>query len=321
LHFAPGTPSLRQKETGMKFCKVTDHASVDGNPEPIGYTAAVAEGVGIAGIRRSYTYWDPGHGAWATLTDYCFARDAPVARAAGAAVLGYYAPSFYKGSPAPEDLASVAWNAGAHLIRGKDFPLCVDVEWGPQGFDALGLTQTQVIDLILRHVAALRILQGCAPIIYTSYNELYDLGLPALPELADVWLWIKTAYPVSAGQPPYEGTIAQPHSGEVGWDPRDYYRIPQPWTSYLLQQTQGDAHWFPGFRQCDLGRAPIYQLGDSGAGVVRLQQQMIRAGAKISVDGDFGPITEQALQTRQQDAQLVPTGKADPRTIAAISWY
>lgn len=305
----------------MKFVQMTDHASVDGNPEPIGYAEAVRiANLGVAGIRKSYTYWDTSHNAWTTLTDDCFARDAPVARAAGLAVLPYYAPPYYNGSPAPEDLATVAL-AGAPIERGVDFPICLDVEWGPQGFGALGLTQAEVLDLIVRHVTKLRSLMGCSPIIYTSYNEMYDLGLPTSPELAECALWVKTAYPVEADEPPYTATIAQPHVGEAGWDPHEYYTIPRPWGAYLAQQTQGDARGFTGFRQCDLGRIPVYEAGDQGAGVIQLQTWMVRAGAKIDVDGDFGGLTQAALKALQQTAGLVPTGIADPRTLASLLWH
>ncbi|MBX6353108.1 MAG: glucosaminidase domain-containing protein [Thermoflavifilum sp.] len=59
----------------------------------------------------------------------------------------------------------------------------------------------------------------------------------------------------------------------------------------------------------------VLQSGDSGYGVKLLQRQLnAQAGAHLSVDGAFGPMTQQALQAYQQTHGLAPTGVCDIQT-------
>jgi len=65
------------------------------------------------------------------------------------------------------------------------------------------------------------------------------------------------------------------------------------------------------------GRWP--RLGDRGGSIPQLQQQLVRLGAAIRVDGVFGPRTEAAVQTLQTFFGLVPDGIVGPQTSALIA--
>ena len=65
-------------------------------------------------------------------------------------------------------------------------------------------------------------------------------------------------------------------------------------------------------------RPPVLRRGDTGDAVLRLQQALDRAGYTASVDGDFGPGTEEALTRFQRDHDLGPDGVLGPATRAAL---
>jgi putative chitinase len=52
--------------------------------------------------------------------------------------------------------------------------------------------------------------------------------------------------------------------------------------------------------------------------VERLQSLLIHHGARIGIDGDFGPATELAVKNFQTRQGIAPTGVADPATWAAL---
>lgn len=61
------------------------------------------------------------------------------------------------------------------------------------------------------------------------------------------------------------------------------------------------------------------KLGDRGAAVMQLQQQLNRAGARLYPDGIFGPSTEAAVRDFQQRAGLVVDGIAGPKTLSVLT--
>jgi len=65
------------------------------------------------------------------------------------------------------------------------------------------------------------------------------------------------------------------------------------------------------------GRWP--RLGDRGGSIPQLQQQLNKLGARLAVDGRFGPATQRAVQTLQTFFGLVPDGVVGPQTSALIA--
>jgi uncharacterized protein (TIGR02594 family) len=63
--------------------------------------------------------------------------------------------------------------------------------------------------------------------------------------------------------------------------------------------------------------API-AIGDDGDAVTQAQQALVAAGHDIDTDGDFGPLTETAVETFQASRRLPVTGWIDTETGAAL---
>lgn len=66
--------------------------------------------------------------------------------------------------------------------------------------------------------------------------------------------------------------------------------------------------------------ATMLRMGAKGAAVRDLQQLLVRSGATIKVDGDFGPMTKGAVMWFQQEhGNLDVDGVAGPETYAALA--
>lgn len=65
----------------------------------------------------------------------------------------------------------------------------------------------------------------------------------------------------------------------------------------------------------------MLRLGSKGARVRELQQLLVRSGHSLTVDGDFGPATKEAVIAFQSINGLEVDGVAGPRTVAALSQY
>ena len=62
----------------------------------------------------------------------------------------------------------------------------------------------------------------------------------------------------------------------------------------------------------------VAKLGDNSSYIADLQNMLIRKGAKIAADGDFGPKTEQAVREFQQKNGLSVTGSIDTDTLSKL---
>jgi lysozyme len=62
----------------------------------------------------------------------------------------------------------------------------------------------------------------------------------------------------------------------------------------------------------------ILKKGSEGPDVKRLQELLVAAGQRITVDGDFGPRTEAAVRAFQKDRRLAVDGVVGPKTWAAL---
>lgn len=67
--------------------------------------------------------------------------------------------------------------------------------------------------------------------------------------------------------------------------------------------------------------AGMLRMGSKGARVRDLQALLTRAGYPVKVDGDFGPVTKQAVMDFQRDNGLTVDGIAGPETMSALSSY
>lgn len=63
---------------------------------------------------------------------------------------------------------------------------------------------------------------------------------------------------------------------------------------------------------------PILRKGSRGNDVQTLQQELVRQGYPIEVDGIFGTETESAVLMFQEDHELTPDGIVGPRTWEAL---
>lgn len=63
----------------------------------------------------------------------------------------------------------------------------------------------------------------------------------------------------------------------------------------------------------------LIRRGDKGIYVTDLQKQLLNAGIKINVDGDFGPATETAVRSFQAENGLVSDGIVGPKTLDVLS--
>ena len=67
-----------------------------------------------------------------------------------------------------------------------------------------------------------------------------------------------------------------------------------------------------------VGDAAAFRLGDKGAAIMELQQALASSGYDITVDGDFGPATEAALRSYQQENGMEVDCLAGPAVYQAL---
>lgn len=299
----------------MKIHRMLDWASGDGNTAD--FAKIKAAGYDVVGLRRSACYWNGR--AWVMYDDTTFRTLAPAARAAGLTAVLYDFGIYAKGAPSPVDQFAFSIKCG-EPVPGVDLPPCIDFEW--ESFRNLLQSPVAVCNLLTEHVDARRARYGCAS-VYTSANELFDLGEPALSHVGGSSVsWTKTAYPVGAGQAPYQGFVPLPHAGDLTSDPHGYYLVPKPWTCARMQQTQGDARQIPGLsHQADTGRFFATEPGDVGPLVAEVQRLLdANHGATLKPDGNYGPMTGAAVRAVQAKYGLPQDGVVEPATFARISW-
>lgn len=63
----------------------------------------------------------------------------------------------------------------------------------------------------------------------------------------------------------------------------------------------------------------ILRSGSSGPAVVSLQSNLNKTGARLQVDGRFGPLTMAAVRVFQRQAKIAADGIVGPQTYAALS--
>ena len=74
----------------------------------------------------------------------------------------------------------------------------------------------------------------------------------------------------------------------------------------------------PGAGERQAGSRPMLRLGSTGDGVRQAQELLVRHGATVEPDGQFGPRTQRAVIDFQRSAGLTPDGIVGPRTWGAL---
>lgn len=291
-----------------------DYGNGDGTRPP-DWKAAHAAGTRFAFIRKSGIKHDPKHQAWHLAPDSAYARDCAAARAAGITVGAYLFPRYDQGTPSPIEQVANFKAAPGDIIPGKDLPPCLDVEF-PGGVASTGRTREELLKLVEATIMELHAQFGCWPVIYTSYNQMWDLGLPESDVLAKCDLWLKTAYIHPAHRPVDHPPVMLPHLGEHADDERDYYRIPPSWSTWMANQYQGDALGYAGFtHQVDVSRWNVRVIGeDHWTADHTFVARRIKSGAICAYDLRDDLLAFQTAHGLEADAVV------GPATHAAMSW-
>ena len=290
-----------------------DHGAVDGNKSPPDYVAAKASGVSFAYIKRSQHIYPDGN----------YGRDSDAARAAGLVVGAYLFPSFALKAASPKAQVAAFKSAQGTVNAKTDLPPALDVEC-PGGFRALGRPIADVVADLQTFVMEFENAFGCMPVIYTAQTQWYDLGCPSANWIAECPLFCKTAYRLNARQPLDQVVAPTPHVGASALDPKDYYRIPDPWknSGWWLRQVQGDCVGVNGFTSTvDIDYFNTAPDGPHVAWAQRRLNKWAPAGmAPLTPDGVSGPMTQGAIKTFQAVHGLPQTGTIDLRTFCALAW-
>ena len=194
----------------------------------------------------------------------------------------------------PEDQAQRALDV-VGTLNDHYFPIAIDVE-GPRR----GLTAAQWLGWITRAKRIIEEAIGVPPLLYSSRSYWIDPdgmnNLPA-PELTDCTPWWKFwPYPVHAPAV-YDSAVVD----QLAPPPS-----PPPWAnSWLIQQFQGDAIDYPGFRSTvDMNRVNMQQQGATGESVKWIQKRL----PGLVIDGVFGPKTGAAVKTFQATKKITADG-------------
>ena len=150
------------------------------------------------------------------------------------------------------------------------------------------------------------------PYVYETtytYNEIYQRPIYPLGQL----------YADSYGSPNASSigqfnTIARDYkaSGDSWWD---FQSATAAWLSETNGKAAAPAHFAPATNAVTLANG---SLGDP---VIWAQERLDGAGAKIAVDGDFGPQTVTAVRSFQASHRLPVTGQINGRTWDALLKY
>ena len=246
--------------------------------------------------------------------DTLYATYADAARAAGLVVGAYFFPGWSHVAASPA--AQVAfWKKNTpDIVPSTDFPPCLDVESG--NWSSTGHSFSEIVALFEIFVREMQDAFGCNPMIYTSYNIYASLGYPSLGFVKECPLYVKTAYRLNPRQPPDQVEAPAPHVGPSVTDPRDYYRIPPPWSSGLtaIRQFQGDALGFPGLAgTTDLNEFLVTDAGAAPPGA----EVWLRKNLKTS---STGAALKTDLVTYQASVGLTADGLVGPVTFARLGW-
>ena len=271
-----------------------DIASVDSNGTP-NWNAAQQQGhLRFVGLRAVYGVTaDPWYGTYRTQLDAIGVPNFPYL---------IMTPNL----DTPEAQANKALDV-VGTLNNHYFPLALDVEGNRNGLSA-----AQWLDWVTRAYTVIKNALKVPPLLYTSWEYWVDPdgmnNLPA-PQLADCTPWVKYwPYPVDS-QAVYDPAVI---------DALPSPPCPPPFGNYwIVQQTQGDALHYPGFKSTvDIDRLHVQQQGANGDSVKWIQKRL----PGLVVDGVFGPATAAAVKAFQTAQKLTADGIVGLDTTQRLAW-
>lgn len=303
-----------------------DDASVDGNDAP-NYKALQRVGVTFAYKRVTF----------GMSRDSAFQRDWQAMADNGIVRGAYIMPSMKKGADPEAQIAfaASAITAAGGLVKGKDLPVALDVEF-PKGIAATGMTRLECLDWIDKAVQSMVTNFGHLPMIYTSArvwdgqdDDSLDASRVPMPDLTDCPLWL-ARYPYKYKLPAHylpeerDGLATPAVPRELG-DQSDVW----------IHQYQGDSQGLPGIvrttgvgagkvtrpGQCDLNRFFYLSRATDPDGSERVK--WLRKKLRIATDtsgGRWDDELERALREFQSIRALGGDGIVGPVTFAALAW-
>jgi hypothetical protein len=75
----------------------------------------------------------------------------------------------------------------------------------------------------------------------------------------------------------------------------------------------------PAWQEAMMNALPVVKLGDTGEAVRTVQGLCIARGHQVTVDGDFGPATHEAVTAVQAAARIAQDGSVGPATWPALA--
>jgi peptidoglycan hydrolase-like protein with peptidoglycan-binding domain len=206
----------------------------------------------------------------------------------------------------------------AHGVVGSEVPLMIDFEpaYNANGTIASAPQVSDAVDFINEY----RALGGKTYLLY--FPHWYwegNLGQPSLTSLIDLGMLLvssdyTTYSDTGAGWSPYGGmtpVIWQYTSTATlnGVHDVDMNAYKNTVADFEAQATTGAL----------AGTDPTLVEGDTGPAVETLQTRLNVWGAKLTVDGDFGPATLAAVKAFQTEQKLTVDGIVGPQTWAALN--
>lgn len=271
-----------------------DLASVDGNGTPNWQAAIQQGGLRFVGLRAVEGVTpDPWYGTYRTQLDAIGLPNFPYL---------IMTPNL----DTPEAQAQKALDV-VGTLNNHYFPLALDVEGNRNGLSA-----AEWLDWVTRAYDVIKAAIGVPPLLYTSHEYWIDPDgmndLPA-PQLADCLPWVKYwPYPVDSPAVYNASTI----------DALPPPPSPPPFgDAWIIQQQQGDAIHYPGFKSTtDMDRLNVQKQGAQGDSVKWIQRRL----PSIAVDGIFGPATAAAVKTFQAQKKIADDSIVGLDTTQLLSW-
>jgi hypothetical protein len=271
-----------------------DIASIDGNGTPDWNAAVTQAHLRFVGLRAVYGMTvDPWYATYVNQLD---ARGIP----------HFPYLLLIPNLSTPEDQAKKALDV-IGTLNNHYFPLALDVEG-----DRRGLSAPEWLDWVTRAKRTIEAAIGVPPLLYTSYVYWVDpVGMDNLPapELADCCPWVKY-WPF-------------PTDSQAVYDPAVIDALPSPpcpppfGNCWIIQQTQGDAIRYPGFKSTvDINRLHVQKQGDHDDSVKWIQRRL----PGLVVDGIYGPMTTGAVKTFQTQKKITADGIVGLDTTQLLSW-
>jgi peptidoglycan hydrolase-like protein with peptidoglycan-binding domain len=206
----------------------------------------------------------------------------------------------------------------AHGVVGSDIPLMIDCEatYNANGTVASAPQVSDVVDFINEY----RALGGKTYLLYLPHWYWQgNMGQASLAPVIDLGMLLvssdyTTYSDTGPGWAPYGGmtpviwqyTSSATLNGVTNVDMNAYQGT---LADFQAQATTGAA----------AGTEPTLVEGDTGPAVKTLQTRLNVWGAKLTVDGDFGPLTLAAVKAFQTEHKLTVDGIVGPQTWAALN--